>query len=103
MADNTSSNGLQTRGPVCLAVTAAMISISTVFVVCRLVSRIGIVRRMGLDDYFMILAWLLSFGLSFAICYGVSVGLGRHSSDIPPEWNVSLKKSEYVFTVLYVC
>jgi hypothetical protein len=41
-----------------LAVTAAMLVCSTVFVVLRLISRIGIVRRLGWDDHFMILAWV---------------------------------------------
>ena len=41
-----------------LAVTAAMIACSSVFVFLRMVSRIGIVRRVSLDDYFMVLAWV---------------------------------------------
>ena len=41
-----------------LAVTTAMLVCSTVFVVLRLISRIGIVRRLGWDDRFMILAWV---------------------------------------------
>lgn len=47
-------------------------------------------------------AQFISFGFSFSICYGTSVGLGRHEADIPPQWHVPLKKSEYVFSVLYV-
>lgn len=46
---------------------------------------------------------MLAFGTSFTICYGTSVGLGRHEVDVPREWASSLKKSEYVFSVLYVC
>lgn len=44
----------------------------------------------------------MAFGLSFSICYGTSVGLGMHEEDVPHEWNPTLKKSEYVFSVLYV-
>lgn len=84
-----------------LAVTAAMLVCSTVFVVLRLISRIGIVRRLGWDDHFMILAWCLAFGTSFAICYGTSVGLGRHEVDVPAQWDAALRKSEYAFSVLY--
>jgi hypothetical protein len=90
------------RGPAVLAVTAATLVCSTLFVVLRLVSRFGIVRKPGADDYFMILAWVLAFGTSFAICYGTSVGLGRHQRDIPPEWITPMKKAAYVFSVLYV-
>jgi len=78
-----------------------MLVLATVFVALRMVSRFGIVKRVTLDDYFMLLAWAISCGLSAAICYGTSVGLGRHQDDIPYAWNTPLKKSEYVFSVLY--
>lgn len=45
---------------------------------------------------------LIAFGFSFSICWGTSVGLGRHQVDVKPEWRSSLKKSEYAFSVLYV-
>ena len=44
----------------------------------------------------------LAFGTSFAICYGTSVGLGRHEVDVPAQWDAALRKSEYAFSVLYV-
>ncbi|OCK75999.1 MFS general substrate transporter [Lepidopterella palustris CBS 459.81] len=93
--------GYTSRSPVVLAVTTVMLVCSTVFVVLRLISRIGIVRRLGWNDYFMILAWFLAFATSFAICYGTSVGLGRHEADIPSEWASELRKSEYAFSALY--
>lgn len=46
------------RARVVLAVPAAMIASSTIFVFFRLVSRIGIVKKVSLDDYFIILAWV---------------------------------------------
>lgn len=46
---------------------------------------------------------MIAFGLSFSICYGTSVGLGRHEVDLLPEWRSTLKKCEYAFSVLYVC
>lgn len=91
-----------TRGPAVLAVTAATLVCCTVFVVLRLISRFGVVRKPSYDDYFMILAWALAFGTSFTICYGTSVGLGRHEDYVPPEWETPMKKSAYVFSVLYV-
>lgn len=47
-----------TRAPAVLAVTSIFIAFSTVFVALRLVSRFAIVRKVGLDDYFIILAWV---------------------------------------------
>ena len=54
MADLSSQN----RGHEVLAVTVALLVLSTVAVVLRLVSRVGIVKRVSIDDYFMILAWV---------------------------------------------
>lgn len=99
---STSDGDYDTRGPIVLAVSVAMIICSTVFVAFRLTSRLGIVKKVGCDDYFMALAWLLAFGLSFSICYGVKYGLGRHEAHIPDSWDPPLRRLEYVFTVLYV-
>ncbi|KAF2184446.1 MFS monosaccharide transporter-like protein [Zopfia rhizophila CBS 207.26] len=101
MATNGGSGDIATRGPVVLPVTAAFLVCCTIFVMFRLISRFGIVKKPGWDDYTMILAWLLAFGTSFSVCYGTSVGLGRHEMDVPPEWDSALKKSEYMFSVLY--
>lgn len=46
---------------------------------------------------------LIAFGFSFSICYGTSVGLGRHEDAVKREWQRSLKQFEYAFSVLYVC
>lgn len=54
-----STNGnYETRGPVVFAVTTAMIVLASTFVFLRVVSRVGIVRRFKLDDYFMVAAWV---------------------------------------------
>jgi ABC-type multidrug transport system permease subunit len=100
--DDDAAVDTSSRGPVVLAVTAATLVCSTLFVILRLVSRFAIVRKPGIDDYFMIVAWILAFGTSFSICYGTSVGLGRHARDIPLEWMMPMKKAAYVFSVLYV-
>lgn len=50
----------------------------------------------------MILAWTIAFGLSFAIDYGTSKGLGRRDADIPDSWLPGLRRSEYAFTIFYV-
>lgn len=118
----TQSTAIENRGPVVLAVTTALLVASSVVVFLRLISRGVIVRRVSWDDYFMVLAWvcayqnacnhrdavadavqLIAFGFCFSICWGTSVGLGRHEVDVKPEWQSSLKKSEYAFSVLYVC
>lgn len=102
MATDAAHNHFATRGTAVLVVSAVTLVICTAFVVLRLMSRFGIVRKAGWDDHTIILAWLLAFGTSFSICYGTSVGLGRHEDDIPRSWETTMKKCAYIFSVLYV-
>ena len=111
---------MQDRGPTVLAVVIVLMCVSTAFIVLRLISRLGIVKRISNDDYAIILAWVrhripnesriwrtnwwqfIAFGFSVSICYGTTVGLGRHEADISPLHHSPLKKAEYAFSVLYV-
>ncbi|KAF1839291.1 MFS monosaccharide transporter-like protein [Decorospora gaudefroyi] len=90
-----------TRGPAVMGVSAATLALCSLFVAFRLVSRFLVVRKPGWDDYTMIAAWILAFGASFCICYSTTKGLGRRQQNIPPEWQEPMKKSSYVFSVLY--
>lgn len=96
------SESFPDRGPTVFAVTTATLTLSSLFVFSRLVCRIGIVRRVALDDYFIALAWLLAFGLSLTINLGARRGLGRHDADIPSEYFPTLRRCEYVFSIIYV-
>ncbi|GAW25682.1 putative l-fucose permease [Rosellinia necatrix] len=97
-----SADGYPDRGPAVFAVTTGTLVLATVFVTARLACRTFIVRQVTWDDYFIIIAWALAFGLSFAIDYGTSKGLGRHDANIKAEDWDALRRSEYTFTVLYV-
>ncbi|KAI1177642.1 fucose permease [Nemania sp. FL0916] len=89
------------RGPVVFAVTTGTLVLATVFVVARLTCRTFIVRQVTWDDYFIILAWILAFGLSVSVDYAATKGLGRHDADISlQDWG-PLRRAEYTFTVLY--
>ncbi|KAJ2978903.1 hypothetical protein NUW58_g7347 [Xylaria curta] len=101
MLNSISAGDVPDRGPVVFAVTTGTLVLATVFVAARLACRTFIVRQVAWDDYFIIIAWVLAFGLSFAIDYGTAKGLGRHDADIDDnDWD-SLMRSEYTFTVLY--
>lgn len=93
--------GFPDRGPAVFAVTTATLVLASVFVGARMFSRIRIVRHVTPDDYLIAAAWLIAFFLSFTIDFGTRRGLGRHDANIPDEWKTSLRKSEYVFSVLY--
>ncbi|KAI1331736.1 fucose permease [Xylariaceae sp. FL0255] len=95
------TNDYANRGPAAFVVTTATLVLATVVVAARLGCRIWIVRHVAWDDYFIVAAWILAFGLSFAIDFGVTKGLGRHDADIPVADRDALRRSEYIFTVLY--
>ncbi|KAI1750785.1 major facilitator superfamily domain-containing protein [Xylaria castorea] len=99
--NSLSAGGYPDRGPVVFAVTTGTFVLATVFVCARLACRTFIVRQVSWDDYFIIIAWVLAFGLSFAIDYGTAKGLGRHDANISTENWDPLRRSEYTFTVLY--
>lgn len=95
-------HGFPDRGPAVMAVASATISLATLFVFARMVSRIGIVRRVGYDDYIILLAWLIAFSLTMSINLGTRKGLGRHDRDIDDEKRAGLRMCEYLFSILYV-
>ncbi len=99
---DTTVDGVPDRGPVVFSVTTATLILATVFVAARMISRAGIVRKVSWDDYIILLAWLIAFFLSFSIDIGKTEGLGRHDANIDPNDRPALRKSEYVFSVLYV-
>ncbi|KAI1336543.1 major facilitator superfamily domain-containing protein [Xylariaceae sp. FL0016] len=89
------------RGPTVFAITTSTLVLATVFVATRLGCRIGIVRNVSWDDYFIVTAWLLALALSFTIDLGARNGLGRHDENIPDgDWD-TLRRCEYAFSVLY--
>jgi len=53
-----SGGGYESRSSAVFAVTVAMITCSTVFVFARLASRAGVVKKVLLDDYFILAAWV---------------------------------------------
>ncbi|RHZ73473.1 hypothetical protein CDV55_108337 [Aspergillus turcosus] len=89
------------RRPEVLVVSIIFFALATVFVALRFVSRIFVVRRVGLHDYLMLLAWLIDFGFSFSLFYATSKGLGLHDYDIPTSSRPGLNRADYAFTVLY--
>lgn len=55
---NSATLAMQDRGPTVLAVVIAFLCLSTAFIVLRLISRIGVVKRVSNDDYAMVIAWV---------------------------------------------
>ena len=92
---------VQSRAPVTLTVTIVTLVACTIFVFFRFLTRTWIVKKIQLDDWFILAAWIVAVGFSVSICIGTAYGLGLHSADIRPGSEVSLRKAEYAFSVLY--
>jgi len=103
MADSTPSLGGASRGETVRVVSAVTLALTTLFVASRLISRFILVKSRTWDDWAIIVAWLFAFGVSFSIIWGTTKGLGSHDVDIKDTWLSELRRSEYAFTVLYVC
>jgi len=99
--DVDSHGAFHGRSEAVLAVTIIMIVLSTIFVFFRILSRAAIVKHLAIDDYLMLVTWIITSGLSLSICYGSAWGLGRHETDIPASWQSTLRKANYAFEVLY--
>lgn len=102
MSASSATVDFNDRGPAVFAVTTTTLVLAGLLVIGRLVSRLWIVRNFTWDDFFIVCSILIAFGLSFAIDYGTTKGLGKGDQDILPEWTGPLRKCEYVFSVLYV-
>lgn len=91
------------RGPAVFAVTISTLVVATIFLIARIVCKTTIVKKVSWDDYFIILAWILAAALTTTIDVGASFGLGRHDVNISGEDRLPLRRTEYVFSILYVC
>ncbi|KAH8893258.1 MFS general substrate transporter [Thozetella sp. PMI_491] len=97
----TITDGYPNRGPAVFSVTTATLVLATTFVIARVICRVGIVKNVSADDYIILIAWLFAFFLSFTIDMGTMKGLGRHDENIEDWERPSLRRAEYVFSVLY--
>lgn len=102
ISDSAQDGPVQNRGPAVFAVTIATLVLATVFVLARMICRYFIVNKVTWDDRVMLLAWVIGFFLSFTILFGAAHGLGKHDSDIPDDDWATLRRCEYVFSILYV-
>ncbi|KAG8622846.1 hypothetical protein KVT40_009357 [Elsinoe batatas] len=99
--DGAGVASMEGRSVTVFAVTIAVFTLATLFVSFRFLSRIWVVKRVTLDDHIMGVAWIIAFGLAFTICYGATVGLGRHEADVPSSWQLPLRRSQFAFSILY--
>lgn len=91
----------QGRGAGVLAVSIALLVLTSVFIFFRMISRGAIVKKIAMDDYFILVAYVIAFGMTMSVIWGTRYGLGRHQDMVPDPWLPTLRRSNYAFSVLY--
>ncbi|KAH7146756.1 hypothetical protein B0J13DRAFT_442026, partial [Dactylonectria estremocensis] len=76
--------------------------IASVFAAGRLISRFGIVKRHGWDDYAFIVAWILAFGVSFAVDFSRSKGFGLYDDNVPRDGEAPLLRAQNTAIVMFI-
>jgi len=92
----------ENKGPQILGASATVTTIALITVIVRLVVRSRIVRRLGTDDYAMVIAMLLSLGGMADIIGQVLYGAGRHAAYLEPEVNTMGLKWNFAGQVIYM-
>jgi len=90
-------------GPGLVVAVSVTFVVATIFIVLRLISRAYIVRWVSLDDYLIVIAWILATSLSALTIHAVSLGLGQHTVTIPKSNMIPLMKALYAFNIISVC
>jgi hypothetical protein len=66
------------RAPELLIVTIVITTCATIFVLCRLYTRLALTRNLGYDDIFLAISSILDISLTALICTLTKYGVGEH-------------------------
>ncbi|GLA65515.1 hypothetical protein AtubIFM55763_008742 [Aspergillus tubingensis] len=89
------------RGPLIVIVNGTVTGFAAAIVVLRFISRAAIVKRLGLDDWTMMLATVTAI-LNVAIAgLGVKYGTGKHDGILPKADALPAAKIRYVTHIIY--
>ncbi|KAK6360014.1 hypothetical protein TWF696_001135 [Orbilia brochopaga] len=82
----------ETRGPMTTAIVISFTAFALVIVTLRTVTRFVIIRRPGLEDYFLVVAMAASIVTGVCQVFQVQYGTGRHFAEVDlADWSTSLK------------
>ncbi|KAL1801732.1 hypothetical protein ACET3X_002074 [Alternaria dauci] len=106
MAGGTGGYGITwdngSRQPMFLIVTGILLLLSTLAVALRLYCRVTFIRHVGLDDKFMVCAWVVAVSLGIQNGFVVGWGTGRHNADLDASIiMVPTFKHWYAYQIVY--
>ncbi|KAL8751681.1 MAG: hypothetical protein Q9184_005993 [Pyrenodesmia sp. 2 TL-2023] len=94
---------LESRSKELVATVTVMLIIATIAVILRLYARRISRSMLGVDDYLIIVALILTYGLDINAFYSIKAGVGRHMITLTLDQITSLIKTDQASQVLFGC
>ncbi|GLB02049.1 hypothetical protein AtubIFM57258_000462 [Aspergillus tubingensis] len=91
-----------TQGPVIAGVAISFAILSFVTICLRLFARIYVLKRMGLDDYLIIGACLLSWAFTAVTIVAVKHGMGQHMVDVDQSGLITYSFAVWLSSMFYL-
>ncbi|KAL8954762.1 MAG: hypothetical protein Q9193_007097, partial [Seirophora villosa] len=101
-APNDPANVRQSRSAHVVAAAVILLTLPTVAVILRLLSRRISRAELWVDDYVVVLALVLSWGPNIVNLLAVRRGFGKHAKDLPDDLPTEWFKYRYAFQFLYI-
>ncbi|KAI5842478.1 hypothetical protein DFP73DRAFT_553761 [Morchella snyderi] len=90
-------------GPLMLAVMFTLLPLSTVFMALRFYCRSVIVKNVGSDDWIMLVAFIMAWGMGVTNYFHVYYGTGKHTVDLDyANIIIPTLKLWYVYQIQYL-
>ncbi|KAH8590500.1 hypothetical protein B0O99DRAFT_551988 [Bisporella sp. PMI_857] len=93
----------ENRGPVIMANNAIITGIAAIIVVVRLGSRFAILKKLGLDDWSILLATIFAVANIVVASQSIRLGTGRHVQAVPKKNAIPAGIYRFVTRVVYFC
>ncbi|OJD16572.1 hypothetical protein AJ78_03263 [Emergomyces pasteurianus Ep9510] len=75
----------ENKGPLILAVVWVVTCLATIMVTARLYVRARIVRKIGQDDWLIVISMALSIAFVILVTVSIGYGFGKHEATLTPE------------------
>ncbi|KAJ5607054.1 hypothetical protein N7537_003673 [Penicillium hordei] len=92
---------VENRGPLLLIINGTITGIAAIIVGLRVVSRVFIVKMMGVDDWIMVAAMIFAILNVVVAGLGVTYGTGKHKWDLNKVDVLPAAKIRYVTHIIY--
>ncbi|RAH43499.1 putative integral membrane protein Pth11-like [Aspergillus brunneoviolaceus CBS 621.78] len=92
----------KTQGPVVAGVAIAFAVLTFIVLSLRLFARLYVLKSMGLDDYLIVVACLLSWAFTAVTIVAVEHGMGKHMDDVDPDGLITYAFVVWLSSMFYL-